>query len=236
MVSRGWLASALPSLMASALIDSRAEAEGYPINRTITVSATRSALAGPDAAQVQTGLVTEGKSARQALSANNSTMAKLIAGLKQSGVEPIDIQTSGFTLNPRYTNPRDGQPPLIDGYQATNGVEVYVRNLEGLGGILDSLVSLGANQMNGIVFEVSEADTLRDEARKDAVAKARRYAEVYAAAAGASVGKVMVINEGGSAEHRPYFKSARAAAYDSVPIERGNQSIEANVTITWALD
>lgn len=227
----------LLALVAFALTTVSAAAEDPRMDRTITVSATGTATAVPDSARIQTGVVSEAATAREALSANNAAMAKLIDGLKETGIEPKDIQTANFNLNPRYTNPADGQPPVIDGYQASNQVEVHVRNLDKIGDVLDKLVTLGANQMNGIVFDVSNAETLRDAARKDAIANARRRAKLYADAAGAKVGKVMAINEGGSVEPRPYFKAGRvAAAMDSVPVERGTQSLEANVTVTWELE
>ena len=232
--------TALPILLALAAVALTAlpaDAEDHRMDRTITVSATGTATAVPDSARIQTGVVAEAATAREALSANNAAMAKLIAGLKDNGIDARDIQTANFNLNPRYTNPRDGQTPVIDGYQASNQVEVHVRDLDKIGDVLDKLVTLGANQMNGIAFEVSAAETLRDAARKDAIANARRRAELYAAAAGAKVGKVMAINEGGSAEPPPHFKAGRlAAAMDSVPVERGTQSLEANVTVTWELD
>ncbi len=178
------------------------------MERTITVSATGTSTAVPDSARIETGVLAEAATAREALSANNAAMAKLIDGLKANGIEPKDIQTSNFNLNPRYTNPADGQPPVIDGYQAVNQVQVHVRDLDKIGDVLDKLVTLGANQMNGITFEVSAAETLRDAARKDAIANARRRAELYAAAAGAKVGKVMAINEGASPNRAPTSKPA----------------------------
>ncbi len=227
----------LLALLCWAIVSLPATAEDNRMERTITVSATGSATAIPDRARIATGVVSEAATAREALSANNGAMEKLIAGLKESGVGAQDIQTSGLNLNPRYTNPRDGQPPMIDGYQASNTVEVHVRDLDKLGEVLDKLVTLGANQMNGITFEVSTAETLRDAARKEAIANARRRAELYAAAAGAKVGKVIAIAEGTEASPPPYFKAGRAAAMSaSVPIERGSQSLEANVTVTWELE
>ncbi len=222
-------------LMLPALSMTSAAAEEGRMPRTVTVSATGQAFAVPDMARVQTGVVSEAATAREALSANNAAMAKLIEGLKENGIDAKDIQTSGFHLNPRYTHPGDGQPPQIDGYQATNNVEVTVRNLDTLGTVLDKLVTLGANQMNGIAFDVTEAETLRDAARKTAIANARRRAELYAAAAGAKVGKVVTINEGGMSEPRPYLAAARMSA-EAVPVERGQQALDANVTVTWELD
>lgn len=227
----------LLALVAVAFSTLPVAAEAPRMERTITVSATGTATAVPDSARIQTGVVSEATTAREALTANNATMAKLIAGLKENGVDPKDIQTATVNLNPRYTQPPDGKPPVIDGYQASNQVEVHVRNLDKIGEVLDKIATLGANQINGIGFEVSAAETLRDAARKDAIANARRRAELYAAAAGAKIGKVMAINEGGGMDHQPYFKAGRvAAAMDAVPVERGTQALDAHVTVTWELE
>jgi uncharacterized protein len=233
---RSMTAAFLLSWAALAGLSFEAAAEESRMERTVTVSATGAATAVPDEARIATGVVTEAATAREALTANNAAMAKLIAALKENGIEPQDIQTSGFNLNPRYTNPRDGQPPVIDGYQAANQVTVHVRDLNKMGEVLDKLVSVGANQMNGITFEISTAETLRDAARKDAVANARRRAELFAAAAGVKVGKVVSIVEGAMIEPRPFVKAGRMAAMDAVPVERGTQSLEATVTVTWELD
>lgn len=230
------IAAVLISLAALAGPSVQAVAEESRMERTVTVSATGTAIAVPDTARIATGVLSEAATAREALTANNTAMAKLIAALKENGIEAQDIQTSGFNLNPRYTNPREGQPAVIDGYQAANQVTVHVRNLDKLGEVLDKLVSIGANQMNGITFEVSAAETLRDAARKEAIVNARRRAELFAAAAGVKVGKVVSITEGAMIEPRPYFKAGRVAAMEAVPVERGTQSLEATVTVTWELD
>ncbi|OYW54228.1 MAG: hypothetical protein B7Y80_12990 [Hyphomicrobium sp. 32-62-53] len=216
----GWSASArwsrlvLVALMLAATFPIAANAEDHHMGRTITVSASGTATAMPDSARIETGVVSEAATARDAVSANNAAMAKLIVGLKGNGIEPKDIQTTNFNLSPRYTNPADGNPPLIDGYQAFNQVEIHVRNLDKIGEVLDKFVTIGANQVNGISFEVSNVQTLSDAARKDAVANAPppHRAELYTAAADAKIGKVMAINEGGSNGPRRYFKSVRGAA------------------------
>ena len=82
----------------------------------------------------------------------------------------------------------------------TNQVQVVVRDLDKIGDILDQLVTLGANQTNGLSFEASKAETLRDDARKEAVANAKRRAELYAAAAGVELGEVLTIDEGGGGD------------------------------------
>lgn len=210
-------------------------AEEKPSMRTVTVTASGHATAVPDMANVSSGVVSEAKTAREALTRNSAAMAKLIAGLKTAGIAAEDIQTTSFNVNPVYTNPPEGRAAEISGYQVHNQVSVRARNLDKLGEVLDSLVTLGSNQMNGMSFEVSKAETLKDEARKEAIANARRRAELFAAAAGASVGEVVSISED-TAEFHPRPMAYRAAVQaDSVPVERGTETLEARVTVTWAL-
>jgi uncharacterized protein len=113
-------------------------------------------------------------------------------------------------------------------------VQVVVRNLDKLGDVLDRLVSLGANEMAGLSFDVSQAEKLKDEAREEAVANAQRRAKLYAEAAGVQLGEVINIDEGGDNSPRPIF-AARALKAEAVPIERGSETLEATVTVTWAL-
>ncbi len=165
-------------------------------------------------------------------------MKKVIAELKGKGIEPKDIQTTQFNIEPIYVYPKEGQPPVLNGYRAHNMVAVKVRNLDKLGEVLDQLVSAGSNQMNGITFDVSKAETLKDEARKEAMANALRRAKLYAQAAGADVGEIVQISED-TVHHGPqpvvFAKRAMAAEAQSAPVERGSVDLEARVTATWKL-
>ncbi|MEQ1578640.1 MAG: SIMPL domain-containing protein [Hyphomicrobium sp.] len=207
-----------------------------PLPRTITVSASGQVGAVPDTARVSSGVTTEAGSARKALSANSDAMKALIDGLKGAGIEAQDIQTSSFHVEPRYTNPREGEVAVINGYRVVNQVEIVARKIDRLGEVLDQMVTLGANQMNGLNFEVSRAETLKDEARKTAMANALRRAKLLAQTAGAEVGDVISISEEVAGGPQPYqLKMARTAMAESVPVEQGTQILEARVTVTWAL-
>ncbi|HKZ97380.1 MAG TPA: SIMPL domain-containing protein [Hyphomicrobiaceae bacterium] len=212
-----------------------ASAEEKPMQRTVTVSAAGQVSAEPDLARISTGIVTEAKAARDALARNSETMKALIAGLKSSGIEAKDIQTSSFHVEPRYTSPREGQAAAIDGYRVVNQVQVTARNLAKLGEVLDALVGLGANQMGGLAFEVSKAESLKDEARKEAMANALRRAKLLASAGGAEVGEVIAISEDVSDGGPRPLAMARTAMAEAVPIERGTETLVARVTVTWAL-
>lgn len=227
-----------PALIILAAAAAPLHAQDKPMERTITVSATGTVFATPDEAAIATGVSSEAKTAREALSKNNDAMKKLIGELKGKGIEAKDIQTSQFNLEPVYVYPKEGQPPQITGYRAHNMVSVRVRDLDKLGEVLDHLVSAGANQMNGISFNVSKAETLKDEARKEAIANALRRAKLMASAAGAEIGEIVQILEDVSyAGPQPVtFAKARSMAADSaVPVERGSQDLEARVTATWKL-
>jgi uncharacterized protein len=225
-----------PAVLGLAIIGaaSVAHADDEVPKRAVTVSASGTVTVEPDQARVTSGVTADGATAREALSANTAAMQKVIAELKGAGIDAKDIQTASFRVEPRYTRPIEGQAPKIDGYSVTNEVQVLVRDLDKLGDILDRLVTAGANQTAGLNFEVSKAETLLDEARQQAVANALRRAKLYATAAGAEVGEVLTIVEGGREPPRPMVMT-RAVSPQAVPIERGTETLEANVTVTWAL-
>ncbi len=212
-------------------------AEKKPMERTVTVSASGTVSATPDEATIATGVTSEAKTAREALSKNSEAMKKVIAELKGKGIEPKDIQTTQFNIEPVYVYPKEGQPPVLNGYRAHNMVSVKVRNLDKLGEVLDQLVTAGSNQMNGITFDVSKAETLKDDARKEAITNALRRAKLYAAAAGTDVGEIVQISEDVTftGPQPMQYSKARAMAAESVPVERGSMDLEARVTAMWKL-
>lgn len=204
--------------------------------RTITITASGQVAAEPDIATISTGVVTESDTARAALTANSAAMRKVIEGLKATGVAAKDLRTSQLAIEPRYTGSSVSKVATIQGYRVTNRIQVTLRDMSRLGETLDQVSSLGANQMGGIQFVVSKAETLTDEARTIAMQNARRRAELYAKAAGAEVGPVLTISEDVQGL-RPFaagvMRTASSAA--SVPIEQGEQTLTVNVNVTWAL-
>jgi hypothetical protein len=212
---------------------------------TITIEGRGEVMAAPDMAQINSGVTSQGATAREALDANTAAMAELIAALKASGIEARDIQTSGFSVNPNYvyTDERDANgytlPPKINGYQVSNTVTVTVRQLDALGSILDKSVTVGANTVNGVSFSVADPSGLYDEARKAAFADAREKAELYATAAGGRLDQIESISETqGYNQPQPvamYSMRADAAAAP-VPVEAGEMAFAINVVVQWELD
>ncbi|KQT46121.1 SIMPL domain-containing protein [Devosia sp. BK] len=211
---------------------------------TITIEGRGEVRAAPDMALINSGVTTQAETARAALDANTAAMAELISTLKEAGIEPRDIQTSGFSVNPNYvySETRDDMgytlPPKINGYQVSNTVTVAVRDLKELGNILDMAVNVGANTINGVNFSVADPTDLYNEARKQAFADAREKAELYATAANATLGELEAISESqniNSPIQMPMYARADVAQA-AVPVEAGEMTFEIGVNVQWELD
>jgi len=235
----------LPVSIAAALICSALPAfaqDNTPL-ATINISATGAATAAPDMAVVTSGVVTEGKSAREALSANNEAMNALIAVLESAGIENRHIQTSGFSVQPNYvhSDKRDQNgyvlPPKINGYRVSNMVTVSVFELDNLGVVLDQAITVGANSINGVSFSVSDPTRLLDEARKQAMAEAIKNANIYADAASVSLSRVINISENSGYSPQPMRNMARMemSMSDAVPVQAGEVDYSITVNVTWEL-
>jgi uncharacterized protein YggE len=230
------LAVAAAVLAAATLGEARSAmaADGDKLERSVSVSASGTVTAEPDIAHVSAGVTTEGDTAKDAIARNNAVMAKLIDGLKAGGIGARDIQTTTLHVEPRYSQPKDGRPGTISGYRVVNQVRLTVREVKRLGDLLDQAIALGANQINSIGFDIANAETLKDEARKQAMVNARRRAELYAAAAGVQLGQVLRISENiEEAASRPFAQGRAMAA--SVPIEAGTHTLTVEVHVTYAL-
>ena len=147
------------------------------------------------------------------------------------------LQTSGLTLRPVYDHSSNG-PPKVTGFAAETRYDIRVEDLPMLGRLLDALVSVGANRLDGVRFDIAEPRPMRDAARRDAVADARAKAELLADAAGVTLGAVMTIDEVMSGGRPVPMLEMRMmdAAGSGVPIAEGEVGIEARVTIVFAID
>jgi uncharacterized protein len=214
---------------------------------TISVSGTGKVSAAPDIAEISVGVVTQAETARDALSANNQAMTALRNVLKERGVAEKDIQTTNISVNPRYSQPPQPRPnqaqrefvPKIVGYEVRNQVQITGRDITKLGVLLDAVVQAGANQMHGISFRIDEPEKLLDQARKKAMADAKRKAEQLAGEAGVVVGSPIRIQEGGApAPPSPQPMMGRAflaAAPSEVPVAGGEQDLSVTVHVVYEL-
>ncbi|MFD1332813.1 SIMPL domain-containing protein [Methylopila musalis] len=228
------LAAAAASVLAVGA--ARAEPRGdRPFHITLTGEGV--ATAAPDIAVITTGVVTRAANAGEALKANAEAMTKVIAALKDAKIAEKDFGTSGLTVQPQYDY-SDGRAPTLTGYEVRNAVTIRAREIDRLGGLLDTLVAAGSNQIDGLAFEVSNSDAKLDEARRAAVADAKRKAELYAASAGVTLGKVESIEENETQQASPRPLTLRMQAKDAsapTPIVRGEQEMRVEVRVRWAI-
>lgn len=199
----------------------------------LDVSAEGRTTRVPDLAIVQAGVTTQAASASEAYSQANARMGRVIAALRGAGIAERDIQTSSVSLQPQYRN-RDNEAPVIFAYQANNTVTVRFRDLSKAGPILDILVKEGANTISGPNLTLSQPEAAMDEARTDAVAKARARAELYAKAAGLRVDRILLISENGSPA-MPIMAMRGGYAADKMEIMAGESEVTVSVTVRFLL-
>lgn len=187
-------------MMLAALAATPAMAD-MPATTPSTFSGTRLELSArgevkrvPDVAVISTGVVTQAADAATAMRDNAARMARVAAALKRAGVADKDISTTAVNLTPQYRY-NNNQAPLITGYQASNQLSIRFRDIARSGTILDILVKEGANEINGPSLVLDNPEAALDEARAAAIRTARARADIYAAAAGMKVRRLVSISE-----------------------------------------
>lgn len=202
---------------------------------TITVPGKGTVSRPPDIAFVNLGVEAQAPSAREALDENNRAMQQLLDTLERQEIPAKQVQTSSFNIAPLYHHDPDGRtPPQITGYQVSNQVRVKVSKVDRLGALLDAVVDVGANRIHGVQFDIDKPEEATDEARKKAVADARRKAELLAEAAGARIGRPLKIEEAtGTPPPMPMQRMAMMA--ESVPVAQGEQEVTAELSVTYEL-
>ena len=204
----------------------------------LTVGGQGQATTQPDLATINLGVSTRAATAAEAMAQNAEAQAKVIETLKAEGIEARDIQTSGLNLAPVLDYTDDGQPPKLTGYAAQNSVTVRMRDIAGLGLVLDKLIASGANDISGITFSREDMTATEDKARGKAVADARRRAETMAAAAGMKLGPLMALSDqpvDSGPMPMPRMAMAAEAKMGGAPVEAGELSVVTQVTAVYVL-
>lgn len=204
---------------------------------TLTVTGQGRVAAVPDMATLQVGVEARGADAAQAMDNVSATMEGLLAVLDEMQVAERDRQSSNLSLDMIYRN-GSVSPDARDGeYRARNTLSVTLRDMERLGNVLQALLDEGANDFSGLSFGLQEPRPVEDEARRLAVADARDKAELYAGAAGVTLGPILSIAEGGTGGGpNPMLGMARmAASAEAMPVAAGETEVRADVTIVWEI-
>ena len=210
----------------------------------ILVTGQGRADVAPDMAILSLMVTREADTARAALDSNSSAMDNVITALESEGIEARDIQTSNFSIQPRYSRPNisssaQHEAPRIVGYTVRNSLKVRVRDITALGAILDKSVTLGVNEGGNILFTNKDPSAAIEQARIRAVKEAVAKAHTLAKAAGVKTGRVLEISEQFAMPRpmplaRAEFAMVRSA--DSVPVASGENTYEVTVHVSIAID
>lgn len=233
--------SPLTALAALAAVSASSPAhadESEPKTRTIIVSGSGEASRAPDVAHLTIGVDAPAKTASDAVRAMSARLEATISRLKASGVAKKDMQTAQLSISPRYNYETRPETPEIIGYTASSSLSVTLRDLDKAGALIDAAVADGANRLGGLSFGFTDPQPLELDARDAAVADARAKAERLAKAAGVSLGPVLQIRDGAQGRSpEPVVFAARAArASNDVPIETGESTVGASVTVVFAIE
>lgn len=221
--------------------------------RIFSSSGEGKAVAIPDIATISFSVVTQGGKNIQSLQTQNTEKANAaIAFLKENGVEAKDIKTSNYNVEPRYQyyncsyssfeNGKVCPPSEIVGYTITQTADVKIRDFVKIGDILSGLVAKGANTVSQLQFGLDDPTKAQNEARSEAIRKAKEKAKVVAETAGFRLGKLISVDEG---FNYPYMmrtmseKDYGIGGGDIAPapaIEPGSQEISITVTLRFAIE
>jgi uncharacterized protein YggE len=217
----------------------------YP-TRTVNVSASGKATVRPDVALVSFSVVNEGTSTQAITDENNQRVNRVISYLKEQGIAEEDIKTTGYSLQPVYTQPTmysSGFAPSIARYSLTQTVQAKVRDFSKVSAIMGEVVSMGVNRLNNISFIVDDQEKYLAEARAEAFKKAAEKAEIMAEQSGIKLGKVVSVNEYGGPQPYPYYDKVSAVAgmggaeqrIAAPDIQPGTSELEVQVNIVYEI-
>jgi len=207
----------------------------------IQVSGNGSLDVPVDRAHVVFAVETEAPEAREAVGENAAAMDGVIAALRALDLAGLEIETMGFNLQPQYER-GTGEVPRIRAYRAVNNVSVTIDDVEAVGGVIDAATGAGANRVASLRFDARDTQDARMEALRLATEEARRQAEVLALALGYPLGPPLEVHGNAQSPMPPPMPMARGAiafeyqsADPATPVETGDQTVSASVTIKYRL-
>jgi uncharacterized protein len=195
---------------------------------TIQALGSASLSVQPDEAQLNVSVSTDAATAQQAGQQNATQTTQVLNALKQVLGANGNVQTVGYSINPRYSN---GTNPNVVGYTAVNTVEVTTYDLTLPGPLIDAASGAGATNIGGVTFGLRDPDPTKQQALTAASKQALAHAGAIAAGLGAKVGPVVSAQESATATQIVLA----AAPTSGTPIQTGYVTVSANVTVTVQL-
>jgi len=206
--------------------------------RGVTTTGTAEINVVPDMVLLQVGVENQSPRARTAKAAADATSRKILAALKDLGIDSKDIQTAYLSLQPQFDYRKGMQ---ISYFSAEQSLTVKLHDVSKIDDVLDALIRAGGNRVDGIEYQSSELRKYRDQARDEAVKAAREKADALAKALGQQIGKAYSIEEERPQMFSPYGYSNSVVTRNESPkpggpsTSAGQLKVSAAVTVTFDL-
>jgi uncharacterized protein len=214
-----------------------------PAPRQVSVTGNAEMKVAPDEFVISAGVDSYATEAQAAKRANDQAMSALIAVTQANKVDPKDVRTEGFTLQPHHEGPYDSR--RVVGYEARKTLVLILHDADKVETLLAELFKSGANRLDSVTTSSTKIIAQRKEARVTAVAAAREKAEAMAAALGQKLGRPLKIEEDAGLGGYSY-RTGNAFLNDSSDnnavrpvvgdtMATGKLRIQANVSVTFEL-
>ncbi|MDX1530439.1 MAG: SIMPL domain-containing protein [Rhodothermales bacterium] len=235
-----FLRGVLPLLLLVAMpAAAQAPAEAPP-PRTVTVTAEGTVEVEPDRVTLRFAVVTRAPEPEAARAQNARDAEAALDAVRALGLPEEQIQLLSLRLDEDVEYGPDG--PTRVGFIARRDVEVVLDDLDLLPRLVAEVVEQGANELNGIEYDLQDRSAAEDQALVGAAGRARAKAAVLASALGAGVGRVVSASEGGVSVRppQPMFAARAEVMQSDEPYPgayaAGQITVRAHVTVTFALE
>ncbi len=196
---------------------------------TFDVTAEGKVSVKPNLANISAGVSATGGSVSQVQNQINSIINKVSSSVKSLGVDSKDIKTSNYNINPTYDLSQK-----ITGYSANTTLTIKVRDIEKVGKVIDAATQAGATNVASLGFDVSDKTEFENEARKQAVSKAKKKTQDAAGIAGFKLGKIINYSEAfGGFRPIPLSADAKSNLQTPTDLETGVEEISVTVTLSF---
>jgi uncharacterized protein len=194
----------------------------------------------PDRAVAEVGIARVASTAKAAFSETGKAAEAVGRSIRRNNLTPDAVEVSRVVLTTAYEG--FGNTQKFIGYRARVTFRIVIDHLDRVEKVLTDAVEAGANEVTSVKYLTTRLAELRAQARREAVAAARRKAEIYCEAAGIALGHVLHIEDvnpdsmahrGGHAEAAGPDGQDDEAALGA--LKSGSLVVSAAVMMTWGI-
>lgn len=191
----------------------------------------------PDQAAIAVTVETKGNNAKDVKKQNDEKIEAVLKFIKKMNLAPEDFKTKRVSLNPQYDYEKKKHS-----YNATQTIEILLKDLSKYDELMEGLVGEGINRIDNVTFQSSKLAQYQSEARKLAMKEAKLKAEDYVSVLGQKIGKAITISDNSQTYYpQPVYGAMKTMAMDSEAAPRetlaiGEINITANVSVNFILE